>query len=49
MFTLDQACFPSMAMVNLQQGKSVAMSEFQIGDQVQTGKGIVLLLLDLYV
>ena len=38
-----------MARVNLQQGKSIAMSELQVGDQGQTGKEIVLLLLDLYV
>ena len=30
-------CFPSTAKVNLQTGKTVAMSELQIGDSVQTG------------
>ena len=29
--------FPSMAKIQLQQGKSVAMAELQIGDSVQTG------------
>ena len=32
------SCFPSTARVNLQNGKSVAMSELQIGDHVQAGK-----------
>ena len=31
------ACFPSMAKVQLQNGKTVTMSELQIGNQVQTG------------
>ena len=30
-------CFPSLAEVKLKNGKSVTMSELQIGDQVQTG------------
>ena len=31
------SCFPSIAKVKLQNGKSITMSELQIGDQVQTG------------
>ena len=31
-------CFSSAAKVNLENGKSVAMSELQEGDKVQTGK-----------
>ena len=30
-------CFPSAARVSLENGKSVMMSELQIGDKVQTG------------
>ena len=30
-------CFPATAKVTLDSGKSVKMSELQIGDQVQTG------------
>ena len=30
-------CFPSNAKVNLENGKSVTMSELKIGDLVQTG------------
>ena len=30
-------CFPSLAKINLQNGKSILMSELQMGDQVQTG------------
>ena len=30
-------CFPSTAKVNLENGKSVRMSELQVGDKVQTG------------
>ena len=30
-------CFPSASKVKLKNGKSVMMSELQIGDQVQTG------------
>ena len=30
-------CFPSMAKVNLENGKTVTMSELQIGDHVQAG------------
>ena len=32
------SCSPSTARVNLQNGKSVTMSELQIGDHVQAGK-----------
>ena len=35
--TTTKPCFPSTARVNLQNGKTVAMSELQIGDSVQTG------------
>ena len=31
------SCFPSASTVNLDNGKSVAMSELQVGDRVQTG------------
>ena len=31
------SCFPSSATVNLENGKSRAMSDLQIGDKVQTG------------
>ena len=31
-------CFPSEARVSLENGKSVSMSELQIGDKVQTGR-----------
>ena len=31
-------CFPSTSKVNLENGKSVPMSDLQLGDQVQTGK-----------
>ena len=33
-------CFPSIARVNLTNGKSVTMSELQIGDHVLVGKKI---------
>ena len=36
-------CFPSSANVLLESGKSVKMSELQIGDLVQTGISSVLL------
>ena len=32
------ACFPSTVRVSLENGKSVTMSELQVGDKVQTGK-----------
>ena len=32
------ACFPSSARVNLENGKSVTMSQLQKGDKVETGK-----------
>ena len=31
-------CFPGEASVSLENGKSLTMSELQIGDKVQTGK-----------
>ena len=31
------SCFPSESKVNLENGKSVTMSELNIGDRVQTG------------
>ena len=34
----QEKCFPSSARVILENGKSVTMSELQIGDRVQTGK-----------
>ena len=34
----NRACFPSVAKVKVENGKSVTMSELQIGDRVQTGK-----------
>ena len=33
-------CFPSSSKVNLKNGKSVPMSDLQLGDQVQTGKKV---------
>ena len=33
-------CFPSVATVKVENGKSVTMSELQIGDAVQTGTNI---------
>ena len=30
-------CFPSTSTVNLNNGKTVIMSELQVGDKVQTG------------
>ena len=35
-------CFPSDAQVKLENGKSVTMSDLQIGNQVQTGKSFLL-------
>ena len=34
-------CFPAAATVKLESGKSLKMSELQIGDQVETGKKCV--------
>ena len=34
-------CFPSTTRVTLENGKSVTVSELQIGDKVQTGKDII--------
>ena len=33
----DKNCFPLMAKVKTENGRSVKMSELQIGDNVQTG------------
>ena len=33
-------CFPSVATVKVENGKSVTMSELEIGDRVQTGTNI---------
>ena len=43
-FFLDKnpKCFPSNAQVKLENGKSVTMSDLQIGNQVQTGKSVLL-------
>ena len=30
-------CFPAMAKVHLENGKSVTMSKLEVGDRVQTG------------
>ena len=35
----SSVCIPSSARVSLENGKSVTMSDLQIGDKVQTGKG----------
>ena len=34
----SKKCFPSTARVNLETGKSVSMSELQIGDKIQIGR-----------
>ena len=36
-FAEKKSCFPSNANVKLENGKSITMSELQIGDQIQTG------------
>ena len=36
----SSSCFPSEAKVQIENGKSVVMSELQIGDRVQTGISI---------
>ena len=33
----SSSCFPLMAKVKIENGKSVQISELQIGDKVQTG------------
>ena len=33
-------CFPSTAMIKLEGGKSVTMSELMIGDRIQTGNAV---------
>ena len=35
--SVHSACFPSIARVNLENGKVVTMSELKTGDRVQTG------------
>ena len=39
-FGLDVGCFPSTAKAILENRKSVAMSELQTGDKVQTGNSV---------
>ena len=39
----DGSCFPAVSKVYLENGKSVTMSELQIGDRVQTGISTLLL------
>ena len=34
----SSSCFPATSKVKLMNGKSVPMSELQVGDEVQTGK-----------
>ena len=41
----DDGCFPATSILNLANGKSVKMSELQIGDFVQTGTGIITFIL----
>ena len=36
----DCDCFPSVAIVKNQDGKSITMSGLKIGDKVQTGENI---------
>ena len=31
-------CFPSVATLKFENGRSITMSELQIGDKVQTGR-----------
>ena len=38
---MNCACFPATARLTLENGKSITMSELQIGDKVQTGINIV--------
>ena len=33
-------CFPSTSTVNLENGKTVTMSELQVGDKVQIGRSM---------
>ena len=35
---VSEGCFPSEAKVSLENGKSVTMSELQIGDKVKIGR-----------
>ena len=42
----SSSCFPSTASLNLHNGKSVTMSELQIGDKVQTGRVLMFWLCD---
>ena len=41
----SRGCFPSVATLKLANGRSVAMSELQVGDQVQTGFSVKILFL----
>ena len=36
----ESKCFPAGAKLKLESGKSVTMSELQVGDYVQTGRNI---------
>ena len=38
----SKKCFPSTAKVKLESGKLVKMSELQIGDQIETGRMVLL-------
>ena len=38
----SKKCFPSTAKVKLESGKFVKMSELQIGDQIKTGRMVLL-------
>ena len=40
-----RGCFPVSARLSLESGKSVAMSELQIGDKVQTGMQTMIIFL----
>ena len=35
-----KGCFPAASKVSLENGKSVTMSELQVGDKVKTGKAL---------
>ena len=39
-------CFPATARLSLENGKSVMMSELQVGDRVQTGNSITVIYKD---
>ena len=40
--TFAEGCFPSLAKVKVENGKSLTMSEIKIRDKVQTGKQMLL-------